>query len=129
MLTIKNKHQLKKAEKDKVGEFIVVGDLAQKIYKTRKISRLSKKAILSLTIAFSAGAIALPFTAGISLKAAGLASTAALTTIGGPSVAFTALSIGGFLVLYALYKDYDVDFTVDNDGKIKAKFTRKASDE
>lgn len=62
MITIKTKDQLKKAKEDKVREFVVVGDLAEKLYKTRKISKLSKKAAIALSVAVGAGAIGAPFT-------------------------------------------------------------------
>lgn len=118
MITIKTKDQLKKAKEDKVREFVVVGDLAEKLYKTRKISKLSKKAAIALSVAVGAGAITAPFTGGGSLMLVGALATSAIATIGGSQVVLIALGIGGILALYALYKDYDINFEVGTDGKI-----------
>lgn len=118
MITIKTKDQLKKAKEDKVREFVVVGDLAEKLYKTRKISKLSKKAAIALSVAVGAGAIGAPFTGGGSLMLVGALATSATATIGGSQVVLIALGIGGILSLYALYKDYDMSFEVGMGGKM-----------
>lgn len=125
MITIKTKDQLKKAKEDKVREFVVVGDLAEKLYKTRKISKLSEKAAIALSVAVGAGAIATPFTGGGSLMLVGAAAATATATIGGYQVVLVALGIGGILSLYALYKDYEVSFIVEPDGKITVVCKKK----
>lgn len=127
MLIVETKEQLKKAKKEKREEFIVIGELAQKLYKTRKISNLSKKAAIGLTIAFGVGSAATPFTGGLSLGVTGAAAAAATTTVGGAQVVYVAMSIGGILLLFALYKDYDVDFELNPGGPIRVKCTKKQS--
>lgn len=118
MITIKTKDQLKKAKEDKVREFVVVGDLAEKLYKTRKISKLSKKAAIALSVAVGAGAITAPFTGGGSLMLVSALATSATATIGGSQVVLIALGIGGILALYALHKDYDMSFEVGMHGNM-----------
>lgn len=63
------------------------------LYKTRKISDLIEKATIGLTIAFGGVGVVV----------------AATTTVGGVQVVYVAMSIGGILLLFTLYKDYDVD--------------------
>lgn len=125
MITIETKDQLKKAKEDKVREFVVVGDLAEKLYKTRKISKLSKKAAIALSSAVGGGAIAAPFTGGGSLMLVGALATSATATIGGSQVVIVALGIGGIIALYALYKDYDMTFEVGIDGKMSVVCKKK----
>lgn len=61
MIVIETKEQLKQAKKKKLKEFKVVGELAVKLYKARKISTLSKRAAVALAGAVGVGAAAAPF--------------------------------------------------------------------
>lgn len=125
MLIIETKEQLKKATEEKQDSFIVVGDLAKKLYKTRKISKLSKKAAIAITLAFGIGTVGAPFTGGLSLGAAGAMAAAATTTMGGSAVALTAMSIGGVIFLFALHKGYNVDFELGSGGTVRVKCSKK----
>lgn len=124
MLIIETKEQLKKATKENQDSFIVVRDLAQKLYKTRKISKLSKKAAIAITLAFGIGTVGAPFTAGSSLGAAG-AIAATTTAIGGSTVMLTAIFIGGVLFLFALHKGYDVDLKIVSSGTVRVNCSKK----
>lgn len=121
MLIIETKEQLKKATEEKQDSFIVVGDLAKKLYKTRKISKLSKKAAIAITLAFGFGAIGAPVTGGLSLGAA----AAGTAGIGGSATVLTAMSIGGVIFLFALYKGYDAEFEAVPGGTVRVKFSKK----
>lgn len=125
MKTIKTNDELKKARKDKVQEFVVVGELAEKLYKTRKIANLSKKAAIALSAAVGVGAIGAPFTGGGSLVVGGALAAGATTAIGGPQVALVALGIGGILTIYALHKDYNVTFETGLNGKVTVKCEKR----
>ncbi|EDP68168.1 hypothetical protein CAT7_11325 [Carnobacterium sp. AT7] len=125
MLIIETKEQLKKAKKENQEEFIVIGELAKKLYKTRKISKLSKKVAIGLSIAFGVGAAATPFTGGTSAGVSSAIMATSTTAIGGPGVVITAMSIGGVLLLFALFKDYNIDFEVNPAGSVRVKCTKK----
>lgn len=125
MLIIETKEQLKKATKENQDSFIVVRDLAQKLYKTRKISKLSKKAAIAITLAFGIGTVGAPFTAGSSLGAAGAIAATTTTAIGGSTVMLTAIFIGGVLFLFALHKGYDVDLKIVSSGTVRVNCSKK----
>jgi uncharacterized protein with ACT and thioredoxin-like domain len=106
MIEVRTKEELKRVKEQKVQEFVVVGELAEKLYKARKISKLSKAAILALAGAVGAGAVATPVTAGASLGVSALVVGA--TTGVSATVIWAAVAAGGLLLVYALYKDYEV---------------------
>lgn len=106
MLIVKTKEELKQAKDQNVAEFIVVGDLAANLYKSRGIKKLSKKKIIALSGLIGSGIAISPLTGGISL---GAASLAAASTAGLSSGAIVAISaIGGILVAYGIHKDYNI---------------------
>ncbi|MEY8757941.1 hypothetical protein AB9M93_26235 [Peribacillus frigoritolerans] len=110
------KEQLKKAKENKVKEFIVVGELAEKLYKTQKISKLSKRAAIALAGANGVGAVAAPFNAGGSLGIAALAIGTAATTVGTGTI-IAAIAVGGVLLVYSIYKDYTIiaEYVIDEE--------------
>jgi len=114
MIVIQTKEELKRAKKEKLKEFEVIGPLAEKIKKAQDISNLSKSAAITLGKARSTNFF-------ISRKSS---SSAAVGKIVTPGVMIAAISIGGILIAYALFKDYEVEFEV-GPGGVKAKMKRK----
>jgi len=125
MLIIETKGQLKKAIKDKEKEFIVIGDLALQVYKTRKIKNLSEKSAKILALTLGSGIALSPFTGGASMPISAALTAAEITAIGGVAVALLAVSLGGIAVIYALHKGYEVEYENQANGSSRAKYTRK----
>lgn len=122
MLIVRTKDELKRAKKNKVKEFRVVGDLAIKIMKAQKVSKLSKRTVYALAGAGAIGVAATPFTAGGSLA---LSTTAATATLGTTATA-AMISAGGALLLFAIFKNYSFKIDVDpKSGKVSIDFTSK----
>ena len=97
---VKTKAELEKAMKNKEKEIIVVGELAEKIHRSKKITKLGPIALAALTAAIAA----IPLTGGVS-AALGITTAAALT---GMEIATIAGGVFvGVYLLIALYKDYD----------------------
>ena len=123
-MIIKTKDELENAIKNKVQNFEVEGELAENLKKGQKITTLGKIS-LSILIASLAGIVATPATGGIS-GAWGFAGAATVATLTGLEIAtITAVAFLGIGMLIALFKDYNVEFEKDTEGKFKAKFTRK----
>lgn len=122
MIVIETKEELKWAKKKKLKEFEVIGPLAEKIKKVQKISTLSKGAAIRLAAAIGAGVVAVPITGGASLGASALTVGAGAEILTGVIIA--AMSIGGIIIAYALFKNYNVEFSVEPDG-VKVKMKRK----
>ncbi|PGR00718.1 hypothetical protein COA23_24290 [Priestia megaterium] len=114
MIVIQTKEELKRAKKEKLKEFEVIGPLAEKMKKAQDIGNLSKSAVSALGKARSTNFF-------ISRKSS---SSAAVSKIVTPGVFIAAISIGGVLIAYALFKDYEVEFEVGPDG-VKVKMKRK----
>jgi hypothetical protein len=126
MLIVRTKEELKRAKENKVKEFIVVGELAQKLHKAEKISKLSKTAAVALAGAVGVGVATTPVTGGVSLGVSafigtGVASTAGVST----GVIYATIAVGGVLLVYALYKEYNVTVIRRPDGTIELQFNRK----
>ncbi len=123
-MIIKTKDELENAIKNKVQNFEVEGELAENLKKGQQITTLGKIS-LSILIASLAGIVATPATGGIS-GAWGVAGAATVATLTGLEIAtITAVAFLGIGMLIALFKDYNVEFEKDTEGKFKAKFTRK----
>jgi len=123
MIVVRTKEELKQARKKKLTEFEVRGKLAGSLVKAQKISKLSKGAAIGLAGAAGAAVAAIPVTGGTSLGATALIGSAALAGTGvSTGVIIAAMSIGGILVAYALFKDYDLEISV---GDTKVKMKRK----
>lgn len=106
-IIVKTKEELKKAIDSKYSEIIAVGDLAKKLKKSEAITKLSKTALKTLTVALGAGVLASPLTGGTSLAIAGvsLAPIAALTGV--EIAAITAAAFLGIALIIAVFKDYE----------------------
>lgn len=127
MLTIRTKEELKRAKENKVREFIVVGELAQKLHKAEKISKLSKTALAALVGAIGIGVIASPITGGASLRIGKKFATATAAGVS-TSVIYAAITVGGVALVYALYKEYNVKVIRKPDGSIELKFYREGKE-
>ena len=112
-ITVDNKESLKIAKKEGYRHIIVKGKLANDLVVASKISRLSKVAVGTLAAAVTATIAAVPFTGGASAPAgfvgvvAPMAATSGIST----SVIIAALSVGGLLLAYAIFKDYNIEIT------------------
>jgi hypothetical protein len=123
MLIVRTKDELKRAKKDKVSEFRVVGDLAFKIMQAQKVSTLSKRTVYALAGVGVVGVAATPFTAGGSLA---LSATAATATLG-TTATVAMISAGGALLLFTIFKNYSFKIEVDpKSGKVSIDFTSKS---
>lgn len=114
MIVIQTKEELKRAKKEKLKEFEIIGPLAEKIKKAQDIRNLSESAVSTL-------GKAKPTNFFVSRKSS---SSAAVSKIVTPGVVIAAISIGGILIAYALFKDYEVEFEAGPDG-VKVKMKRK----
>jgi thiamine monophosphate synthase len=101
--TVKTREELARAQKSGVDEIIVVGDMADKLKKAQKISKLGKWGLAVLTACLGAAAISAPITGGISLVAA----IPATATTGVGVVALITASMLGIALVYAIFKDYE----------------------
>jgi hypothetical protein len=115
--TVTTKEELEAAKNDGVIRIIVVGKLAEDIKKCEKLTNYALAGGVGATALLALVATA-PATGGLSLLAA--APVAAVTGLE-ISLIIPAVSIG-VMVLYALYKDYDVVYEED---PRKIIFTKK----
>lgn len=126
MNTIRTKKQLKNAIGLKTEEFVVVGELASTIYKNRNFKNLSKKFFIQTSLLLGTTLYLAPFTSGYSLSIPMFfAYEAAEKSIPFAQVAVLITSLGGASVFYAIYKEYDIEFEINSDGSVKAKFHKK----
>ena len=108
-IIVRTKDELKKAIERKDKEIIVEGDLADEVIKAKNIKNVSKGTLITLGGGAAVAIAAVPFTGGASLLA--FAGTAAVTTGLSTVVILAALAIGGLLIAWAIYNDYDVEIS------------------
>jgi Mn2+/Fe2+ NRAMP family transporter len=108
---VSTKKELKTAQENKAKEIIVTGELANKIHKSKKITKLGAASIGLIVTAIAAA----PFTSGLSFGAA--APVAVLTGI--EITAIIAASAVGIGLILAIYKEYD-EISYEN-GKLHLK--------
>jgi len=128
---VKTKEQLKKAVKNKEKEIVIDDDgLAKNIVKFKKIKKLSKWTLGLLLAGAGVGAIGLalaPATGGSSAVVGGISSGVmySITTASGTVISTEAIiAIGtlcviGSAVLFAIWKDYNVEIESTNPWKVK----------
>ncbi|RQS19401.1 hypothetical protein [Burkholderia sp. Bp8998] len=104
--------ELKHAQKSGVAEFLVTGELADKLKKTRTIMTLGPVALAAL------GAVAVAAIPTGGMSTVGFLPIATLTGMEAATIFFIAVI--GLTVVLALYKDYDAEFTMKG-----ARFTKK----
>lgn len=119
MTTVTTREQLKAAQDSGVAEIVVVGELADKLKRAKKVALLSGAALAAITAAITAATVAAPFTGGLSYAAfaAGAAPAAAMTGLEIAAI-ITAASLGVALIV-ALFKDYE-EISYE-DGKLTLK--------
>lgn len=98
MKIVKTKEEFESLVKSDIKEFIVVGELAEKLQKTQKLATMGKISIGLVSVAL----IAIPFTGGTS-------ALAAAAPIAGMSLTTWLAIISFGIILIAFYKDYDVE--------------------
>ena len=106
-ITVKTKQELEKAMKNGETEIIVVGELAEKLHKSKKITKLGIPALAVLTAAIAAT----PFTGGLSTA---LGATAVATMTGMEVAVILGVVFVGISLVIALFKDYE-EIEVDMD--------------
>lgn len=111
-ITVKTKDELQQAKEKKYDEIIVIGDLANKLIKAKKITKLSAATLGIL----GAAIVAAPATGGISGFAA--APIAAMTGL--ELSAVIAASFMGIGFIIALFKDYKL-ISFNKDGVVLRK--------
>jgi len=128
---VNNKKELKQAVKNKKSSIIIEDEeLAKNVIKFKKIKKLSKWTLGLLLAGTGVGAIGLalaPATAGTSAIVGGVSSGVLykITLASGATISTQAiiaigtLSIIGSAVLFALWKDYDVEIQSTNPWKVK----------
>lgn len=116
---ITTKEELKEAQKQGLDNFIVRGELADKISKTKKVFTLGPVALGGLIAAFTGATVAAPFTGGVSYApVAGLSST----TIGAVAIIVSAI---GATTYFALVKDYNIKVKGKSElGEVEVEFTK-----
>ena len=100
---VTTKENLKRAQEQGVYEIIVIGELAEKLKKSKKIVTVGVVGIAVLVAAFGVATVTAPVSGGLSYFA--VAPVAALTGVE-IAVIITAASVGITLVI-AVFKDYE----------------------
>lgn len=114
-MIVSTKEQLLLAQKNKVAEIIIEGELAKKIHNGRKLMKVGKWSLGIL----AAGLVAAPFTGGTTAVAG---FTAAAATAGVEVTLMTSILVLGVAFLFSLFKDYDeIDFDLS---KLRLKLCR-----
>lgn len=103
VVTVRTKEELKAAQAEGSADIIVVGELAVKLKKAKKIALLGAASLAVLTVALGAATVAAPVTGGLSYAAA--IPIAALT--GAEITAIIAAFTVGIALVLAVYKDYE----------------------
>ena len=116
-ITVTTKEELEKAKILKYEEIFIVGEVANKLVKSKKIAKLGKIGLAVL----SASLASIPFTGGSS-AAIGFAAVSATTGLSVVAIG-SAVCLGISLVV-GLLKDYDVTFEASI-GTVKAKVILK----
>jgi len=102
-MTVTTKEELKKAQEQKVDEIIVSGDLADKLKKAKKITKLGAVGLAALTAAVGVSVATAPVTGGLSM----IAASGAAAVTGLEIAAIITASALGIALIIALFKDYE----------------------
>lgn len=114
-IEVTTKEALKIAQEQGIDEITVMGELAEKLKKAKKITTLNKVGLGLLMATLGAATVTAPMTGGLSYYAA--ASVAALTGVEIATI-ITAASLGIAMII-AVFKGYDV--IVDGPGRLILK--------
>ncbi|WP_321900069.1 hypothetical protein [Paraburkholderia heleia] len=104
MTTVSTKEQLAQAKDRMEPEITIVGELADKLAKAKKIAALSAWAVAGIVAVVGLAAVAAPETGGLSL---GLAAAPVAAMSGMEVAAIIAAASIGIALILAVYKDYD----------------------
>jgi hypothetical protein len=119
MTIVRTREELKVAQESGVPEITVIGDLAEKLKKAKKVAGLGGAALATLGAAIGIATVTAPATGGLSYVAfaTSAAPVAAMTGLEIAAIIYAAfLGIG---LLIALFKDYEeISF---EDGKMILK--------
>ena len=120
-VTVTTKEELERAKALKYEEIIIVGEVANKLVKSKKITKLGKIGLAVLSVSLAS----IPFTGGSS-AVVGFAAVSATT---GLSVAVISSAVYlGITLIVGLLGDYDITSEVAI-GTLKAKVTLKRKKE
>ena len=97
--TVSTKYELESAKNDGADEITVIGELADKLHKAKKIAYVGAGTLAVLTAALAAA----PFTGGFSMV--GFAPVAVLTGL--EIAAIIAAASVGLALIIAVFKGYD----------------------
>ena len=109
-LTVTTKEELKKAQNEEVDEIIIIGDLAGKLKKSKKITKLGVFSMAALMAAISVGiggVATAPTTGGLSLGFTAASAGTAATITGLEIATIIFISTMGIGLIIALFKDYE----------------------
>lgn len=126
-ITVRTNGELKKAMENNCNIIYVEGELAEKIKKTEQLKKLGTVALTGVIGAIIIACGTAPITGGMSFAAASavVAATFAATGVTLSTSAIIAIvAIGAGLIL-TMYKDYDIEIEVDNNGTVRVKLIRK----
>lgn len=119
-IIVYKKEELEQAKNKGYEKIIIKGELADKLYKVKKITTLSKASLALIIGAIGAGVALSPFSGGTSL----LVATAVGTTTGvGAAAIILAASLGIALIL-AIYRDYEEISYIDGELILRKKQTK-----
>ncbi|PKN15437.1 MAG: hypothetical protein CVU67_00985 [Deltaproteobacteria bacterium HGW-Deltaproteobacteria-24] len=123
-ITVYNKDELKEAKNKSYSHIIVKGELADKLYKAKKITTLSKRKLALLAGFIGVGVALAPFTAGSSLPVSWVATA---TAVGISTATLIAISFFGIVLLLAIFKDYNITLkaTGPNGMVVEVDLTKK----
>jgi hypothetical protein len=106
-IIVSKKEELEEAKNKGYERIIIKGELADKLHKTKEITRLSKTSLALIVGTIGTGVALAPLSGGTSLAISGITATAVGVTTGvGAAAIIFAASLGIALIL-AIYKDYE----------------------
>ena len=124
--TVRTKDELKAAQEAKVDEIVIQGELATKIKKAKKITKIGAAGLVVLTTILGAATVTAPVTGGLSyfVAAPAVAPAAALT---GTEIAVIIVAASvGIALIFAIFKEYEeIEFNPGPPPSLKLK--RKSS--
>ncbi len=102
-MIVKTKEELKAAQEAKVNDIIIQGELANKIKKAKKITKIGASGLGALTATLGFATVTAPVTGGVSYLVAAPAAALTGTEI---AVIIVAASVGIALIV-AIFKEYE----------------------
>lgn len=127
-IIVHTKVELEEAKSKGCEKIIVKGELADKLYKSKKITTLSKTSLALIVGAIGTGIAFAPFSGGTSLAISGITAATVGVTTGLGTATILAISFLGTSLLLAIYKEYDIKAKVSlPDGTVvEVELTKKS---